>query len=89
VYDKHDGCLVGFVNLGSTNNKLMEFEAALSQATTSHPLATSMLVLLNGDQWCPLFHGMERNHPLKHGMERNHPLKHGMEHNIDVLKKND
>lgn len=29
VYDKHQGCLIGFVDLGSTNNRLLEFENAL------------------------------------------------------------
>jgi len=46
VYDKHEGCLIGFVNLGSINNQLMEYEAALSQDTTDRPLASSMLVLM-------------------------------------------
>ena len=30
VYDKHEGCLIGFVDLGSINNQLLEFEAVLS-----------------------------------------------------------
>jgi len=30
VYDKHNGCLVDFVNLGNVNNQLTEYEAALS-----------------------------------------------------------
>ena len=46
VYDKHQGCLIGFVNLGTVNNQLMEFEAAVSQDTTDRPLASSMLVLM-------------------------------------------
>ena len=29
VYDKHEGALIGFVNLGETNNHLMEYEASL------------------------------------------------------------
>jgi len=31
VHDKHERCLIGFANLGSVNNQLMEFEAALQQ----------------------------------------------------------
>ena len=30
VYDKHEGTLIGFVNLGDTNNHLLQFEAACS-----------------------------------------------------------
>ena len=26
VYDKHQGCLVGFTDLGNTNNRLLEME---------------------------------------------------------------
>ena len=29
VYDKHNGNLIGFVNLGDTNNKLLQFENAM------------------------------------------------------------
>ena len=29
VYDNHHGSLIGFVNLGDTNNRLLEFENAL------------------------------------------------------------
>ena len=29
VYDKHEGRLIGFINLGDTNNQLLEFESAL------------------------------------------------------------
>jgi len=46
VYDKHNGCLVGFVNLGNVNNQLTEYEAALSQTITDRPLASSMLVIM-------------------------------------------
>ena len=34
VYDKHDGSLIGFVDLGSTNNQLLEFEKALAAEKT-------------------------------------------------------
>ena len=30
VYDKHQGCLLGFINLGETNNNLLNFESSLS-----------------------------------------------------------
>lgn len=46
VYDKHEGCLIGFVNLGDVNNQLLEFESALSQDKDRPPLASSMLVLM-------------------------------------------
>ena len=45
VFDKHEGSLIGFVNLGETNNQLIEFEAALS-SEEYQPLATSMLVFM-------------------------------------------
>ena len=45
VYDKHNGSLIGFVNLGDTNNRLLEFENALYDDDDELPLATSMLVL--------------------------------------------
>lgn len=41
VYDKHSGVLVGFENLGETNN-----QAALSGDTVPRPLAKTMLVLM-------------------------------------------
>lgn len=46
VFDKHEGSLIGFVNLGETNNQLIEFEVALSSEEYQHPLATSMLVFM-------------------------------------------
>ena len=46
VYDKHEGCLVGFVNLGTINNQLLEFEAALSADKDCRPLAKTMLVFM-------------------------------------------
>ena len=45
VYDKHQGHLIGFVNLGNTNNKLLEFEATMN-GDTDRPLANSMLVFM-------------------------------------------
>jgi len=46
IYDKHEGSLIGFVNLGNINNQLLELEAVLSQENTRHPLASTMLVLM-------------------------------------------
>ena len=46
VYDKHEGSLIGFVNLGATNNQLLEYEAAISQSNDNPPLASSMLVFM-------------------------------------------
>lgn len=46
VYDKHNGTLIGFVNLGDTNNHLLQFEAALSSENLPQPLAKTMLVLM-------------------------------------------
>ena len=46
VYDKHEGCLIGFVNLGTINNQLLEFEAALSTDKEYRSLAKTMLVFM-------------------------------------------
>ena len=46
VYDKHEGTLLGFVNLGDTNNCLLQLEVALSSGTLPQPLAKTMLVLM-------------------------------------------
>ena len=46
VYNKHSGKLIGFVNLGETNNQLLSFESALASDGVNHPLANSMLVLM-------------------------------------------
>ena len=47
VYDKHEGTLVGFANLGDTNNHLLQFEATLrGDSLQQQPLAKSMLVLM-------------------------------------------
>ena len=46
VYDKHEGTLVGFVNLGDTNNHLLQFEATLTADSPPRLLANSMLVLM-------------------------------------------
>ena len=48
VYDKHEGCLIGYMNLGEINNQLIEFERALAadQDSTQPTLASTMLVLM-------------------------------------------
>ena len=46
VYDKHQGSLIGFVNLGETNNQLLKFQVALSQESKRAPLESSMLVMM-------------------------------------------
>ena len=46
VYDKHSGALVGFTNLGDTNNHLLKFESSLSGDSHMSSLANSMLVLM-------------------------------------------
>ena len=46
VYDKHSGSLIGFVDLGSTNNQILEFEKALAAETTDRALAKTMLVFM-------------------------------------------
>ena len=43
VHDKHDGQLIGFVDLGETNNHLVDFELSSS---TDRQLAKSMVVLM-------------------------------------------
>ena len=57
VYDKHHGSLIGFVNLGDINNRLLEFENALHYCDDDNdkfPLATSMLVLMVRGLFCKL-----------------------------------
>jgi len=45
VFDKHQGHSIGFVDLGNTNNKLLEFETTMN-GDTDRPLANSMLVFI-------------------------------------------
>ena len=54
VYDKHEASLIGFVNLGKTNNQLLEFEEALLSEKTELPLASSLLVLMVRGLFCKL-----------------------------------
>ena len=46
VYDKHEGRLIGFVNLENINNQLIEFENALPSESTEPTLASTMLVFM-------------------------------------------
>ena len=48
VYDKHEGTLVGFVNIGDTNNQILEFEAHISNGESSPDpsLAKTMMVFM-------------------------------------------
>ena len=46
VYDKHSGRLVGFVDLGSINNHLAQFEESLSEDEITPSLANSMIVFM-------------------------------------------
>ena len=56
VYAKHEGCLMGFVNLGEINNKLIKFGQALSddQESAQPTLASSMIVLMVQGLLCKL-----------------------------------
>ena len=48
VYDKHQGNLIGFTNLGEINNHFLQFENLLcgEEPTHQQQLATSMVVLM-------------------------------------------
>jgi len=46
LYNKHEDHLIGFVDLGNTNNKLIEYENALSAGETEPKLASTMLVFM-------------------------------------------
>ena len=50
VYDKHSGALIGYANIGETNQHLLEFEQAVHQerdeAAGSHDLAKTMFVFM-------------------------------------------
>lgn len=47
VFDKHEINLLGFVNLGDTNNQLLQFEKSISgEMQQEHELAKTMLVLM-------------------------------------------
>lgn len=46
VFDKHEGSLIGFANLGNMNNHLLQFEASLQNDTHQEQLAKTMLVFM-------------------------------------------
>ena len=46
VYDKHQGNLIGFANLGEISDHLLKFENALYVKDTPQQLASSMVVLM-------------------------------------------
>ena len=46
VYDKHDGSLIGFVNIGDINNQILEFEAIVNTGQPYSSLATTMMVFM-------------------------------------------
>ena len=46
VYDKHEGSLIGFVNIGDTNNQILEFEAIINTGEPGTSLAISMMVIM-------------------------------------------
>ena len=46
VYDKHDGSLIGFVNIGDTNNQILEFEAIVNTGESCASLAITMMVFM-------------------------------------------
>ncbi|KAL5515328.1 hypothetical protein EMCRGX_G000480 [Ephydatia muelleri] len=47
VYDKHEVKLLAFINLGDTNNQLLQFETSMSgKEQQDHELAKTMLVLM-------------------------------------------
>ena len=46
VYDKHQGSLIGFSNLGEINNHLLKLENALNGEDMPQQLASSMIVLM-------------------------------------------
>lgn len=54
VYDKHEGYLVGFVDLGNINNQLVEFENALAAEKPQLTLASTMLVFMVRGLLCKL-----------------------------------
>ena len=54
VYDKHNGSLVGFVNLGDTNNKLLQFENSMCGKESQQDAASSMLVFMVRGIFCKL-----------------------------------
>ena len=46
VYDKHDGSLIGFVNISNIKNQILEFEAMIESGGEDPSLAASMMVFM-------------------------------------------
>ena len=46
VYDKHQGTLIGFTNLGDVNNCLVKFEVSVQNEEPQEQLAKSMFVIM-------------------------------------------
>jgi len=46
VYDKHDGSLIGFINISNINNQLLEFEAMIDKGDSQPSLASSMMLFM-------------------------------------------
>ena len=46
VYDKHNGSLIGFVNLGDINDHLLAFERSIADNAPAESLATTMMVFM-------------------------------------------
>ena len=46
VYYKRDGSLIGFVNISSINNQLLEFEAVINKGDPQPSLASSVMVFM-------------------------------------------
>ena len=59
-YDKHEGPLVEFVNIGDMNNQILEFEAIISNGESSPSLAKTMTMFMVKD----LLHKFD--YPYKH-----------------------
>ena len=46
VYDKHDGSLIGFVNIGNINNQILEFKTMMKSGGGSPSLASTMMMFM-------------------------------------------
>ena len=55
VYDKHNGKLIGFADLGQIHEHLSKYERSLlNESPSAQPLATTMMVfMVRGLQWNP------------------------------------
>ena len=46
IYDKHEGSLIGFANLGEINNHLLKFEELNGESQSMPNIAGTMLVIM-------------------------------------------